>query len=509
MNRPVLELINVSKTYPGGIRALDKVSFELKEKEIHALLGENGAGKSTLIKIISGDLRPDEGKLIYESKETSFKSPIDALLRGIGTVHQNLLLIPSFTVFENIRLYASVLKQKADINVLTEYFKIFNLPNNILTRKIADLPLSLRQKIEIIKILLFRPRILLLDEPTTSLTPLETAEFFDILKKLRDEGKSIVFVTHKVKEAMAISDRITILRRGKKVVTLENKGNLNEEELASLIVGEEYRMRQSVHNIDTIRESTKSGFEEYALLVENLIARDDLGVYRLKGLNLKLKKGELLAIVGVAGNGQKELVECLVGLRKFEKGIIKYFESEYRGVVDFCEVIKKHRVAYITEDRMYTGVAKDLDLVTNIALREICLERENFFLDKRRLTRKAKEIISKYGIKTPSEKALVNQLSGGNIQKLIIARELEINPLLIIAEQPTQGLDVKTTNFVRSLLLSKKGKASILLITYDLEEAIMLADRIIVIYDGKIVAEHSPENIDLRKLSKEMLGVST
>jgi len=502
----VLKLVDISKTYPGGIKALNKVSFDLKEGEIHALLGENGAGKTTLIKILSGNLRPDEGKILYSGVEISFKSPLDAISRGIGTVHQHPLLIPYFTVNENIKLYETLLKQKFSTDEISEILKMFKISKDILNKKVADIPSGIRQKIELLKVLISKPRIILLDEPTASLTPTEVEELFSILSDLRGKGKSIVFVTHKVKEAIRISDRITILRKGEKIATFENKGDLQEEVLATLIVGD-VSLSQGVRLVKSTQKSIESDLKNSVLEIKNLHAKDDLGIYKLKGFSLKLKKGETLAIVGVAGNGQKELVECLVGLRRFDKGIIRYFNTTYARVVNFCEVVRKHRVSYITEDRIYTGVAKDLDFLTNIALRDICLERKSIFLNKNQLINKAREIIAKYDIKAPNEKVQVSQLSGGNIQKLITARELEINPLLIIAEQPTQGLDIKTTNFVRSLLASKKGTVSILLVTYDLEEALLLADRIVVIYDGKNVAEHAPVDIDTKKLSLEMLGV--
>lgn len=498
----LLQTINISKTYPGGIRALDKVSFELKEGEIHALLGENGAGKTTLIKILSGILHPDEGKILYNGVEVAFKNPLDAMSLGIGVVHQHPLLIPNFNVYENLKLYATIIRQQLKIEELTNLLKIFKVEKSVLDKKIADLPSSIRQKIEILKVLLFKPKVLFLDEPTSALTPIEVEELFNILKDLKEEKKSIVFVTHKIKEALKISDRITILRRGKKIATLENKGNLQEDVLATLIVGDT-TLKAVSEKVEGLPRNTS---DEHVLVVEDLHARDDLGIYRLKGFNMKLRRGEILAIVGVAGNGQKELVECLTGLRRFDKGNIRYFNSIYTHIVDFCDVVRKYKVSYITDDRIHTGIARDLDFLTNIMLRDICIEGRGIFIDKKYFVKRAKEMIAKYDIKAPHEKILVNQLSGGNIQKLIVARELEVKPSIIIAEQPTQGLDVKTTIFVRSLLLSAKGDTSILLITYDLEEALSLADRIIIMYDGKNVAEHSSKDIDLKRLSLEMLS---
>jgi simple sugar transport system ATP-binding protein len=217
----LLQTINISKTYPGGIRALDKVSFELKEGEIHALLGENGAGKTTLIKILSGISHPDEGKILYNGVEVVFKNPLDAMSLGIGVVHQHPLLIPNFNVYENLKLYATIIRQQLKIEELTNLLKIFKVEKSVLDKKIADLPSSIRQKIEILKVLLFKPKVLFLDEPTSALTPIEVEELFNILKDLKEEKKSIVFVTHKIKEALKISDRITILRRGKKIATLK------------------------------------------------------------------------------------------------------------------------------------------------------------------------------------------------------------------------------------------------------------------------------------------------
>jgi ABC-type uncharacterized transport system ATPase subunit len=488
----------ISKTFPNGVKANDDVTFCVLKGEVHALLGENGAGKTTLMKILSGCLTPDSGEIYVGGARARIRDPIEALKNGIGMVHQHFTLIPTFTVAENIALTISMsgkLDLKSVEGKIKEVSKSINLdidPNT----KVEQLPIGLRQRVEILRLLCQDVSVLILDEPTSVLTPLEVEDLFKIIDELKAKGKAIVIITHKVKEALAVSDRISILRAGKLIKTIPTK-ETNQSELASLIV------EGFVPSL--MIDRGKVG--DQILSVEGLTVKGDRGEEALKNVSLVLHAGEILGIAGVAGNGQTELVEALTGLRKSESG-----KSALLG----CDITNKppkfvidKGISYIPEDRIKRGVILNMTVSENLALKGIEEPpySKRMMLDKKAMDSSAKDLISKFRIKVSDSSALTSSLSGGNIQKLIVARELTLKSHVVVAEQPSAGLDVKASQAVHERLLELRGRgAGIILISSDLDEVIKLSDRILVIYNGKFIGEFTYRDLDIHKLAKLMLG---
>jgi len=507
----VVVMKGITKVYPGGVVANYNIDFDLKRGEIHGLLGENGAGKTTLMKILAGCLTPDKGEIYVKGEKVKFKSPIDAVKKGIGMVHQHFTLIPSFTVAENIILGGiggeEAKKIKLDMELIEKEIAEFSTKHGLPINpraKIEELPVGLRQRVEILRLLYRKADILILDEPTSVLTPLEVKELFEALKRIVKEGKSVIFVTHKLDEALSISDRITVLRRGKVVARIDNPKSISKEKLAELIVGKKIVFKSAKAEV-TIDKTVP------VLNVENLRVLDDRGAPAVRGLSLTLYPGEILGIAGVEGNGQRELVEALTGLRKVAEGKIVILSE------DVTNKSPKHvinlGVSYIPEDRIGRGVALDLSVAENLIAK--VHDKEPFskrgLLNIKSIYSFAKKAVEKFNIMVPSIKAPVMYLSGGNIQKLILARELSLKPKVIIAEQPTAGLDVAATEFIHKLLVDFRNKGcGILLISADIDEILKLSDRVAVIYEGKIVKVYDQvEKIDLIELSKHMLGVTS
>jgi ABC-type uncharacterized transport system ATPase subunit len=474
------------------------VTFEVIKGEVHALLGENGAGKTTLMKILSGCLTPDSGEIYVNGARVRISDPIQALKHGIGMVHQHFTLIPTFTVAENIALTISMsgkLDMKYVEGKIKEASRNINLqidPNT----KIEQLPIGVRQRVEILRLLCQDVNVLILDEPTSVLTPLEVEDLFRILSELKTRGKAIVIITHKVKEALAISDRISILRSGKLIKTIPAK-DTNQSELASLIV------EGFVPSLMIDRGEVGDPM----LLIEGLTVKGDRGDEAVKNVNLILHSGEILGIAGVTGNGQKELVEAITGLRKSEAG---------KSVLLGCDLSNKpprfvidKGISYIPEDRMKRGVILNMTVSENLALKGI--EDPPFskrmMVNKRAMDSAAESLISRFGIKASDACAMTGSLSGGNIQKLVVARELTKKSKVVVAEQPTAGLDVKASQAVHESILELRGKgAGIILVSSDLDEVIKLSDRILVIFGGRFVGEFTYKDLDIHKLAKLMLG---
>ncbi len=492
MNKePIVEMRGIHKVYPDGTVALRGVDLEVYEGEILGLLGENGAGKTTLMKILSGLLRPTKGTIRVWGKEVRFKSPRDALRCGIGMVHQKFELIPQFTVLENIVLgleprgkYLSIdwgrARRKVEELMRVTRFKVD------LNAKVGNLPVGARQMVEIIKVLYRDVKILILDEPTSALTPVEVKPFFDVLRRLRSEaGVTIIFITHKIREALELTDRIVVLRRG--LV----EGVVKTEEATPELLA---RMMVRIEAKPLTKPPSRPG--EEVLIVKDLHVLNDEGVEVVRGASFKVRRGEIYAIVGVEGNGQKELVEAIVGLRKPVKG----------------EVIIKGRgklLAYVPPDRTNEGLILDMNVADNsiLGIQELftvgkyVIKYDNVF-------RHAKELIRKYSIVAPGPRALAKYLSGGNQQKLVLARELSKRPDIVVVANPTMGLDIASTRFVRKLLidLRSEGKA-VLLVTADVDEALEIGDRIGVIYEGRIVGEDLAERMTEERLGLLMGGV--
>lgn len=465
-----IELSDITKIYPGGIMANENVNFNLRKGEVHALVGENGAGKTTLMKIMSGCLTPTQGTIRVANKPVEFKSPADALEKGIGMVHQHLSLIPNLTVLENIKLALSGSQLHSHLSEeLERYSKLLGFSPH-LDSFTYTLSIGERQRVEILRLLIRRTDILIFDEPTSLLAGPEIENFLHLLEQLSSEGRAIVLTTHKVGEAMQISDRVTVMRRGRTVETLDRKQIRNPEHLVELIIGEKY----STKIVKPVRESK----EESLLIVRNITVRDDYGVVKVRNVTFDIHEGEVFGIAGVAGNGQRELVEAIGGLRKPTAG-----EITVHGV--------DGHVNYIPAERMELGVAPTLSVAINTVLRS--LGRKEFrkaggMLDQSKVNEFAAKIVSTMDIKTPSIQIPVRFLSGGNIQKLIVGREMMMPCSILIGEDPTAGLDAKSSHSVRKGLLElAAGGRGVLLVSADLDEILEISDRIGVMKDGELV----------------------
>ena len=496
----IIKMKGIVKKFPGVV-ANNHIDFEVRAGEIHALLGENGAGKTTLMNILYGIYRPDEGEIYVRGKRVKIKSPRDAISLGIGMVHQHFMLIQTHTVAENIAL-----------SLHTKFF----LPTREVEKKIADLSnkyglkidprariwqLSTgeKQRVEILKALCMGAHVLILDEPTTVLTPEEVKELFKVLKCMVKEGKSVIFVTHKLDEAISISNRITVLRQGKVIATI-SANEANKRKLAKMMVGREVLFQIK-------KEENSSEVGSIILKVENLYALNDMGLPAVKGVSFDIREGEILGIAGVAGNGQKELIEVITGLRKASSGKVIIFGKDVTNKSP--KEIDELGVAHIPEERVGVGIAPNMSVTENLILK--CYRRPPFskgpFLNKRYIDEYAEKLISEYKIATPSKSTPVKMLSGGNIQRLILAREMSRNPKLIIAAHPTYGLDIGATEQIRRLLLEHRSKgAAILLVSEDLEEVMTLSDRIAVMFQGKIIGPIPTSTVKIEDIGLMMAG---
>ncbi len=491
----VLETKNITKVFPETI-ANKRISFKLKKGEIHALLGENGAGKTTLMNMLYGIYMPTSGEIFINGHKVTIKSPLDAIRLGIGMIHQHFMLVETLTVLENIILglkeYGFVINKKAVKEKLREIESLYGLKVDP-DAKVWQTTVGEQQRIEIIKVLFRGANILILDEPTAVLTPQETQGLFKILKKMKDDGKSIIFITHKLEEVMQIADTITVLRRGEVVKTLP-KEKTTKSELAQLMVGETQICNYS---------RKKRGTDETILSIRNLTVYSDKGTKSLKGINLDVKKGEILGIAGISGNGQKELVQTIAGLKKVAEGKIIF-----NGV----DITNKHPrsisrlgINYIPADRLAMGVAPNLSSVDNAIMRRYY----RFPLSKKGIMNYIKAfaytrmMAKAYNIKLDNPFAPIKLLSGGNMQKLILAREILENPKLLIASYPTRGLDIASTEFFRQKLIeiANKGK-TIILVSEDLDEILSLSDRIAVMYEGTIV-----DILNSKETNKNTIGL--
>ena len=499
MEEYALKAINITKRFPGVV-ANDHINFELYKGEIHTLLGENGAGKTTLINIFDGIYIPDEGEIYIEGKRVKINSPIDAMNFGIGMIHQHFTLVDTLSVLENIILGLKSQKFIIDKSFVARKIKEisdkYDFKINPET-KIWQLTVSEQQKVEIIKILFRGAKILILDEPTAVLTPQESSTLFDILKQLKKEGKSIIFISHKLEEVMEISDRITVLRKGKVVGTVK-KEKTNQSELATMMVGKEV-----IFEIE--KKPIKKGKE--ILKIKNLEGFNDRGIKTLRGVNLTIYGGEIFGIAGISGNGQDELAEILTGLRRASKGKI-YIDNKEITNPSPNKIIKKG-VSYIPSDRLKVGLVPNLSSIENSILKRFNKKplSRSFILNYIKAKEYTNKLIQEYNIMVPRLHAPVKLLSGGNLQKLLLAREISENPILLIAVHPTRGLDVSATEFIRKKLLEVKDSGTaVLLISEDLEELLMVSDRIGVMYEGKIVGIVKPEEANINEIGLMMSG---
>ena len=494
-----IELKAITKKF-GSLVANDSIDLKVGRGEIHAILGENGAGKSTLMNIVYGLVKADSGKIFVEDKEVIINEPADALRYGIGMVHQHFMLIPVFTVAENMALgreqskgvFLTLDGVKKKIKALADEFK-FDIDPDAL---IEDLPVGVQQRVEIIKALIYDAKVLILDEPTAVLTPQETDELLNIMRTLKKKGTSIIFITHKLREVKDVADKITIIRLGKVVGT--TSPDTSQEELASMMVGRQVDLAPNKSEIKPGR---------VILDVNKLNVANSLGRKIINSLSLQVKAGEILAIAGVQGNGQSELTRAILNLEDHAEGSIKLDDQEILGLT-VQDALRKG-IAYIPESRELDGLIGTFSIAENLILdvHDLAPVAKRGQLNNEYINQNSTKLVKEFDIRTQSIFENVSALSGGNKQKVVLARELSRDVKLVVASQPTRGLDVGSIEFVYEKLLSERSaNRAILLISSELDEVLELADRIAVIYKGEIVGEVGPD-VSREKLGLMMAGI--
>lgn len=496
-----LEMRGISKRFP-GVLANDHVDFDVKSGEVHALLGENGAGKSTLMKILYGMYHPDEGEILLNGKPVTIASPNDAINLGIGMIHQHFMLVQTLTVAENVALgLPSSRGPLTDLDRVSkrilELAKLYGLKIDP-DAHIWQLSVGQQQRVEIIKALYRGAALLILDEPTAVLTPQEVDELFVIMRQMVKDGHALIFISHKLHEVVEISNRVTVLRDGRKIGTRPTT-EVTKQILANWMVGREVGFAPD-------RGNAQKG--ECRLQLENVSCGSDRGTPGLRGVSLELCSGEILGIAGVSGNGQRELAETITGLRKTTGGRVVLEGEDVTGFAPGD--LTDRMLSYIPEERMRDGMIKNFSVAENMILREHHKQpfSRSGFLNLRDIANHSDELIKKFRVKTPSHDTLAKNLSGGNIQKVVIAREFSRDPRVILAAQPTRGLDIGATEYVREQLLEQRRKGiAVMLISEDLDEILALSDRIAVIYEGQIMDIVPRENATPEKLGLLMAGV--
>ncbi len=495
----LLRIDGIRKTFPGVV-ALDEVSFDIRTGEIHTLLGENGAGKSTLMNVLTGLYHPDRGQITISGCPVRFTSPRDSLAQGIGMVHQHFMLVPGHSVFENILLALDHVpnliprqQMRQKIQAMIDQFDL----GLDLDSQVWRLSIGAQQWIELIKLLMRDCRLLILDEPTAVLTPQESDRLFEVLKQLKHQGKSIVFISHKMREVMEISDRVTILKKGRSVDTLE-RGQYDQTLLAQLMIGN-----------DKVPDWEKTGStgNDLVLEVRDLIVKTDRGRPALNGMDLELREGEILGIAGVAGNGQKALAEALTGLKEATGGQILARGNDITNSTAKSSYIAG--IAHIPEDRKTIGIAPDMPVDENLIMKSFKNRafRKGIFQNRKAIRDNAQQKIAQFAIKAGPQGAPIANLSGGNIQKVIIARELSEHPQVLVALYPTRGLDIGSAEYVHKVMAEGATKGmSTLLISEDLDELLKLSDRIAVMFRGRLVGYADPATVSREEIGLMMSG---
>lgn len=499
--QPVAEFKGIVKRF-GDKVAVDHIDLDLKRGEVLAICGENGAGKSTLMNCLFGLLIPEEGEIIIEGKPVKLENPRHALDYGIGMVHQHFKLVPSFTVAENVFLGHEETEKinrvdvKKQNEIVAELSQRYGLQINP-TDRVSNLSVGLRQRVEILRALSKEVKILILDEPTAVLTASEVDKLFEVLKRLTDDGMSVILITHRLNEVEQIADRVVIIRRGKKISAHE-RGTFTQHELATLMIGKEPTppKEKTVHKMGGV-----------VLEGKNLGAFDVHGVNKLKDFSFQLRAGEILGIAGVAGNGQSELINLVTGIQKPHSGQVMIDGKNMTGQP--VSVFRKNGVVLIPEDRMVRGTSRYSNIADNVAtglLDDPTLGK--FVLNRKKVIARTKELIAQYDVRDAFPSTIIRRLSGGNIQKVVLARELSRNPKIVVAAEPTRGLDIGAIEFVHNQLnkLRDEGVA-ILLISMELGEILELSDRVMVLYDGSLTKEFSGALPDERTIGPYMLGV--
>ncbi|HGS3687806.1 TPA: ABC transporter ATP-binding protein [Streptococcus pneumoniae] len=496
----VIEMRDITKVF-GGFVANDKINLHLRKGEIHALLGENGAGKSTLMNMLAGLLEPTSGEIAVNGQVVNLDSPSKAASLGIGMVHQHFMLVEAFTVAENIILGSELTKNgvldiagaSKEIKALSECYGLAVDPS----AKVADISVGAQQRVEILKTLYRGADILIFDEPTAVLTPSEIDELMAIMKNLVKEGKSIILITHKLDEIRAVSDRVTVIRRGKSIETVEIAGATNAD-LAEMMVGRSVSFK-------TEKQASKP--KEVVLSIKDLVVNENRGVPAVKNLSLDVRAGEIVGIAGIDGNGQSELIQVITGLRKVESGSIELKGDSIVGL--HPRQITELSVGHVPEDRHRDGLILEMMISENIALQTYYKEphSKNGILNYSNITSYAKKLMEEFDVRAASELVPAAALSGGNQQKAIIAREIDRDPDLLIVSQPTRGLDVGAIEYIHKRLIEERdnGKA-VLVVSFELDEILNVSDRIAVIHDGKIQGIVSPETTNKQGLGVLMAG---
>lgn len=497
----VIEMLNIRKEF-GNFVANDNITLQLRKGEIHALLGENGAGKSTLMNVLFGLYQPEAGEIRVRGEKVNITSPNVANDLGIGMVHQHFMLVQNFTVTENIILGAEPrtgikidrASAREKVRQISEQYGLAVDPD----AKIEDISVGMQQRVEILKTLYRGADILIFDEPSAVLTPQEIKELIQIMNRLIAEGKSIILITHKLKEIMEVADRCTTIRRGKYIGTVDIDETMTQSRLAEMMVGREVNFNA---------EYSKATPQELVLDIKNLVVKDGRGIKAVDGLNLDIRAGEIVGIAGIDGNGQTELIEAITGLRKADSGEIFLNNKSIKNLKP--RKVTESGVGHIPQDRHKHGLVLDYSIGHNMVLQTYYKQpySKAGIMNYKQVMEKAKTLIEKFDVRTPSPETFARALSGGNQQKAIIAREVDRSPDLLIAAQPTRGLDVGAIEFIHEQLVIEREKGrAVLLISFELEEILQVSDRIAVLYEGKTVAFLDPKETNEIELGFLMAG---
>lgn len=502
----IVSFQHVSMQFP-GVLANHDVSLDIHKGEVFALVGENGAGKSTLMNILYGMNTPTSGKVFIKGQEMKTFSPSESIARGVGMVHQHFMLVPSFTVAQNIvlgrepkksSLFYDFRKAKTITEDLVKEYGLVVDPND----KVADISVGLQQRVEILKTLHRGADILILDEPTAVLTPQETDELFAVIRRIvKEKQMTIIIITHKLYEVMAISDRVGVMRAGK-LVSVENTADVNERILASMMVGRDVLLGQLDRNDPDVLDN------EPAIEINDLHVADTRGLPAVRGLSLTLHRGEILGIAGIEGNGQSELIEAITGMRPFTKGNVTINGKSVVGLN--AGQVRALGVAHVPEDRLATGVSAPADVTDNLVVGKEKLPRFSLWkthMKKRAVRQYAREISEKFDIRGAGIDTTVGSLSGGNMQKVVVAREFSFETPVLVISQPTRGVDIGAMEAIHQLIMDKRNAGcAILLVSADLDELYRLSDRLVTIYEGRITGEFTPDSIAKTEISYYMTG---
>ena len=506
ISQPILELHQINKSF-GHVQANKDISLIVNKGDIHGIVGENGAGKSTLMSIVYGYYQADSGYIKINDKKIKIKSPHESILSGIGMVHQHFMLVENFTVVENIILgfegefvFGEKLDQakKSLIKLCEDYSLKIDLDATI-----SDLSVGFRQRVEILKALYRGAEILILDEPTGVLTPQEVDELFKILRSLKEQGKTIILITHKLNEIVALTDRVTVMRLGE-IVGETNTGDTTKDQLAEMMVGRSVLLR-----ID----KRKPNIGDTIFEVKNINVKDNLDVMRVKNVSFELRKGEILGVAGVTGNGQTELLEALSGIRQVDSGEIKLFGNTISSKNIFVgpRQLREQEVAHVPEDRQRMGLVTEFNASENLIFgyhHQLPFSKSSIMMGKT-IYNHSKKIMQEYDVRPQSPFLKTSNFSGGNQQKIILTRELNKDPKVLLVGQPTRGVDIGAIEFIHQRIIDMRDKGvAVLLVSVELDEILSLADRIIVMFDGELVGERVNENVTDREIGLLMAGIT-